>query len=334
MRVLVSLMAAVVFLALLLSVLWRDRERIDDLPIAPLAAATDLDRVTATWFGVSTVLIDDGETQILIDGFISRPTLVDIVLSRPVENDAAMINYVLNHYEMDRLAAIIPVHSHFDHAMDVGAIANRSSASILGSPSTAAISRGANVPEDQVVVVNGEAEYRFGEFTVRLLETPHAPVGWRGEVPLPGSIVEPLALPAPITAFRAGKSFSVLISHPDGTTLVHGSAGMREGAFAAVHADTVLLGVGLVESLGQDYVSNYWQHTITATGAKLVVPVHFDDYSRPFGTIDLMPRSIDNFRITAEWLIENRDQWDRDTELYLPEFAVPFALYPGDDPEA
>ncbi|NNC78055.1 MAG: MBL fold metallo-hydrolase [Woeseiaceae bacterium] len=334
MRVLVSLMAAVVFLGLLLSVLWRDREKIEDIPIPPITAATGQERVAATWLGVSTLLIDDGETQLLIDGFISRPNLVDILLNRPVDNDAATINHVLNHYRIDRLAAIIPVHSHFDHAMDIGAIANRSSASILGSESTARISRGARVPEDQVVVVNGSAEYQFGEFMVRLVESRHAPVGWRGSIPIPGTIDKPLSLPAPITAFRAGDSYSVLITHPEGTTLVQGSAGIREGALADFHADTVFLGVGLIEGLGQQYVSNYWQHTITATGAKLVIPVHFDDYSRPFGTVELMPRSIDNFRITAEWLIENRNKWDQDTRLYLPEFGVPFALYPGADPEA
>lgn len=334
MRIVVSIMAAVVFMGLLLSVLWRDREQLENLPIPPIPAATAQDRVTATWFGVSTLLIDDGETQLLIDGFISRPSLFDILLNKPVDNDAATINYVLNQYRMDRLVAIIPVHSHFDHAMDIGAIANRSSASILGSASTANISRGAAVPDDQLVVVGGDAEYQFGDFLVRLIESQHAPVGWRGSIPIPGSIDEPLKLPAPITEFRAGKSYSILIEHPQGTALVQGSAGIRQQALAEYHTDTVILGVGLVEGLGKEYVSDYWHHTVTSTGAKLVVPVHFDDYSRPFGTIDLMPRSIDNFRITAEWLIEYRNRWDQDTQLYLPIFGAPFALYPEDDPEA
>lgn len=333
-RILLALAAVVVLLALLLSVLWRDREKLADIPIPPAPAASDDTRVTAMWFGVSTLLIDDGETQLLIDGFISRPSLVDILLNRPVENDAARINFILNQFRIRRLAAIIPVHSHFDHAMDIGAIANRNSASILGSESTAQISRGAGVPDDQIVVVEGGAEYNFGEFTVRFIESLHAPVGWRGGVPLPGEIDKPVRLPAPITAFRAGKSYSIYISHPEGATLIQGSAGIRESALDNLVVDTVILGVGLIEGLGPDYVSNYWQHTVTSTGASVVIPVHFDDYTRPFGTVELLPRSIDNFRITAEWLIDNRDKWDNDTRLYLPEFGVPFTLYPEDDPEA
>ena len=120
-----------------------DRLSLAEIEWAPptINAATN-DAVTVTWFGVTTLLFDDGETQILIDGFFSRPSLADIVFSVPVQSSAAQINYVLDKFSMRRLAAIIPVHSHFDHAMDIGALANRSSASILGSATTVQIARG------------------------------------------------------------------------------------------------------------------------------------------------------------------------------------------------
>ncbi|MCP4299683.1 MAG: MBL fold metallo-hydrolase, partial [Gammaproteobacteria bacterium] len=148
--------------------LWRDRPSLDNIgwpaPVIASAAVTDL--VVVTWLGVTTLLFDDGETQILVDGFFSRPSIFDVVLNHPVENDAPMINFALDEYRMRRLAAIIPVHSHFDHAMDIGAIANRTSASVLGSESTAEIARGAGVPEDQITPVIGNQPYEFGRFTV------------------------------------------------------------------------------------------------------------------------------------------------------------------------
>ena len=110
------------------------------------------DAVTVTWLGVTTLLFDDGDTQVLIDGFFSRPSLADIVFGVSVQSNAAHINYIIDEYQLSRLAAIIPVHSHFDHAMDIGAIANRSSASILGSVTTAQLASGAGVPADQIVV--------------------------------------------------------------------------------------------------------------------------------------------------------------------------------------
>ncbi|MDX1516646.1 MAG: hypothetical protein R3288_07395 [Woeseiaceae bacterium] len=333
-RVLVVLAAAAAALALILSLLWRDRPALADITIADVPAFDgDEDAVTATWFGVTTLLIDDGETQILIDGFISRPTLLDVLMRRDVTSDAATINFFLNEYRVRRLAAVIPIHSHFDHAMDIGAIANRSSASILGSATSANIARGVGVPEDQIVVVQDGAEYTFGAFTVRFIESVHAPVGWGGSVPLPGTIDEPLPMPAPITAFREGGSYAVLVKHDQGTALIQGSAGISANALDGVTANTVLLGVGLLEGLGRDYMENYWRTTVTSTGADMVIPVHFDDYTQRFGDVVLLPRFLDNFADTASALLEFRGRWDGDARLFLPRFGVAFALYPEEDPE-
>tara|TARA_R110002049_G_scaffold9444_4_gene48043 strand:- start:10584 stop:11627 length:1044 start_codon:yes stop_codon:yes gene_type:complete len=313
-------------LCLLATVLWRDRIPLDEILLSPAPLATRETPVTVTWFGVTTLLFDDGETQLLIDGFVSRPTLADILLDRPVNNDAAKINYFLNEYEINRLAAIIPAHSHFDHAMDIAAIANRSSASILGSESSAHIGRGAGVPPDQIVVVADGADYTFGEFSVRFIATGHAPVGWRGAVPLPGAIESPLRMPAPVSAFREGGSYAIVVSHPSGSALVLGSAGLQPGKLDNLQVDTVFLGVGMIEGLGQAYIQDYWKYAVTATGAKTVVPVHFDDYTQPFGNISLAPKVLDDFSVTARVLQDSRKRWDADTQLFMPAFAVPMPL--------
>ncbi|MDJ0938523.1 MAG: MBL fold metallo-hydrolase [Woeseiaceae bacterium] len=323
-RIVAGLVATAAVLLLILTIIWRDRAPVDTVELDPAPDAES--ELSVTWFGVGTLLIDDGTTQILIDGFISRPTLMDVLLGRPVENDAATINYFLNEYRVRRLAAIIPVHSHFDHAMDVGAIANRSSASILGSESTANIARGVRVPEDQIVVVENNADYTFGNFTVRFIESVHAPVGWRGSVPFPGTIDEPLKMPAPVKAWREGGSYSVVISHPRNTLLVQGSAGIRVGALDDVEVDTVLLGVGLLGGLGDDYLRDYWNATVTATGASTVIPIHFDDYTKPFGTIAFPPSILDNVPELAARLRELRDTYDTETRIVLPGFAEPIPL--------
>ena len=334
-RTVIAVASVVVVGAVAAVWLWRDRASLDVIDWAPYPTiAPTLDAVTVTWLGVTTLLFDDGETQILIDGFFSRPSLADIVLGRPVQSDAATINYVLDEYRMRRLAALVPVHSHFDHAMDIGAIANRTSASILGSATTAQIARGAGVPEDQIIVAAGGNEYSFGRFTVTMIDSSHAPIGWAGSVPYAGAIDEPLATPAPISAWRAGRSYSIVVAHPHGTTLVQGSAGFLEGALGGVRADIVMLGVGLLEGLGREYAERYWQELVTTTGAAHVFPIHFDDYTQPFGEISLYPRALDNFVDTASWLEEFSETWDSDTRLHLPVFGKPVVLYPQASPEA
>ena len=312
-----------------------DRPDLDAIEWPPSAdLEPQPDSVTVTWFGVSTLLFDDGVTQVLIDGFFSRPSLADIVFDIPVQTDAAHINYVIDEYRLRRLAAIIPVHSHFDHAMDIGAIANRSSASILGSESTANVARGAGVPEDQIIVVETDVDYNFGDFTVRLIDSVHAPIGWGGATPLAGTIDAPLELPAPISAWREGASYTIVITHSQGTTLVNGSAGFLPGKLDQVRADVVMLGVWGLSNLGRDYVEQYWHALVTATGAQRVYPIHFGDYSQPFGEIEATPRVLDDFGDTAILLDDIRNVWDTSTRLYMPEFGKPIVLYPPATPEA
>ncbi len=321
--------AVLAVVAAILVWLWRDRPDLDniDWPTPAVASASSTDTVTVTWLGVTTLLFDDGETQILIDGFFSRPSLADVLFDRPVENDAAMINYALDEYRMRRLAAIIPVHSHFDHAMDVGAIANRTSASVLGSESTTQIARGAGVPEDQITLVTVKQRYEFGQFEVMLLPSMHAPIGWRGSVPLTGVIETPLELPQPVSAWREGGSYTIVIAHPQGTAIVQGSAGLPDASLGDIPADVVMLGVGGLETLGNNFAEQYWQSLVTATGARGVYPIHFDDFTRPFGEIDAGPSFIGDFAQTARWFEKFREQWDNDTALFVPEFGKPMAIY-------
>ena len=328
-RAAITVVAIVSLVSVTVALLWQNRASLDaiDWPAPAIASAANADAVTVTWLGVTTLLFDDGETQILIDGFFSRPSLVDIFLRRPVDNDAANINFTMNEFRMRRLAAIIPVHSHFDHAMDVGAIANRSSASILGSYSTAQIARGAGVPEDQIIVVDNMRSFEFGAFKVTLLPIGHAPIGWRGSVPFDGVIAEPLAMPQPVSAWRMGGAFTVVIEHPQGTALVQGSSAFRKYELEDIAADVVFLGVAQLNSLGRDYAELYWQHTVTATGSHSVYPIHFDDFMLPFGDVKLPPKFIDNFETTATWLDEFQRRWDRETSLFMPEFGKPIAIF-------
>ncbi len=316
--------------------LWRDRPSLDNIgwpaPVIASAAVTDL--VVVTWLGVTTLLFDDGETQILVDGFFSRPSIFDVVLNHPVENDAPMINFALDEYRMRRLAAIIPVHSHFDHAMDIGAIANRTSASVLGSESTAEIARGAGVPEDQITPVIGNQPYEFGRFTVTLVPSRHAPIGWRGAVPLAGTIDEPLTTPKPVSAWREGGSFTIVISHPEGTTVVQGSAGIADDSLRDVAADAVMLSVGGLATLGRDYAEQYWQSIVTATGAESVYLIHFDDFTKPFGETVPGPKLLGDLATMTEWFEAFRGRWDNDAQLFMPEFGRPIAIYAQPVPEA
>lgn len=308
---------------------WDERASVSDLgwPVAdPAGDAPDEsgDAVRVTWLGISTLLFDDGETQILIDGTFTRLSIADLLGVRRVRSDVAAVNYALDRFRINRLAAIVPVHSHFDHAIDAGHVANRTTAVILGSESTANIARGANVPVDQYqTLASGESRH-FGNFTVTLIETDHAPFGPLDEGFFPGVIDEPLEQPARVNAWRSGAVFSVFVSHPRGSTLVQGSAGFIPNLLADRQADVVMLGVGGLASLGSDYAHEYWRETVTATGAADVYAIHFEDFTLPFGDIRLFPDIADDMVSTAKWL--DAAAGDGSVIKRLP-FGVPITLY-------
>jgi L-ascorbate metabolism protein UlaG (beta-lactamase superfamily) len=312
-------------------VAWRWQERPEvaqlDWPVAG-STSESAERVTVTWLGITTLLFDDGETQILVDGTFSRPGLFDLLSQRRVWSDAASINAALAKFRISRLAAIIPVHSHFDHAMDAGYVANRTQAVVLGSESTANVVRGADVPVSQYqILADGEIR-QFGQFTIKLIESRHAPIGFGDAPPFPGTIDEPLAQPAAIRQWREGGTWSVLIAHPKGTALVQGSGGFIEGALAGETADVVMLGVAGLASLGPRYVGEYWRETVVSTGATRVFPVHYEDFTQPFGEVLLFPDIVDDLPETAKWLDELAADRRHPVSISRLPFGQAVAIYP------
>ena len=308
---------------------WQERSQIADLGW-PVATSTgeSAERVSVTWLGITTLLFDDGETQILTDGTFSRPDLFDVISQRRIYSDVATINYALAEFRMDRLAAIVALHSHFDHAMDVGLVANRTTAVVLGSESTANIARGANLPVDQYqILANGETR-QFGNFTITLIESRHAPIGIGGQPGFPGSINEPLQQPARVRDWKEGGAWSVLISHPQGTALVQGSAGFIEDALPEKSADAVMLGIAGLSSLGKDYVGQYWRETVVRTGAARVYPIHYEDFTQPFGELQLFPDIVDDVVVTAGWIDDLAADTEHPVSVSTLPFGQPVAIFP------
>jgi L-ascorbate metabolism protein UlaG (beta-lactamase superfamily) len=324
----IAVAIVIVFLSLLLWRMWQIRGSVDatgwDYAIV---ASEPSDHVTATWLGTTTILFDDGETQVLIDGAFTRVGALDSIFLRPVRSDIATINYAMTTFGMSRLTAIIPVQSHHDHAIDVGHVANRSNAVVLGSESTAMIVRGADVPVDQYQVLASGESRQFGEFTIKLVANLHAPIGTDNQEIFPGVIERPLRQPARISDYRTGVAWSVFVSHPRGTTLVQGSAGFIEGLLAEETADVVMASMAGLAGLGEAYTRDYWTETVTATGAPRVIAIHHDDFMAPFGEVRLLPDMFDKVLRAAGWIDDIVAEQNGGVTIELPPFGKPIILY-------
>lgn len=264
-----------------------------DLPVAE----GDL---SITFLGVATLLISDGQTSLMTDGFFSRPSLAKVVLRR-LDPDGARIDAALNRVGVDRLAAVLPVHSHFDHAMDSAVVAERTGAQLVGGSSTANIGRGHGLPESRIDQVAPGEPREYGDFTLTLFEGAHCPPDR-----YPGTIDAPLRTPARASAYKCGEAWSTLIRHRSGpSVLIQGSAGSVTGALRGQQVDVVYLGIGQLGVQSADYIQDFWRETVLAVGAKHVVLIHWDDFFRSLDEpLRALPYAGDDLDATMRLLID------------------------------
>lgn len=242
--------------------------------VAGAAAGTPL---AVTWLGVSTLLIDDGSSALLTDGYFSRPSLPRVLLGR-VCPDPARIDGCLSRAGVDRLAAVIAAHTHIDHALDSAVVAERTGAPLVGGESCANIGRGHGLPEDRLVVAEPGRPLTLGGYQVTLIESGHCPPDR-----FPGAITAPVTPPVRASAYRCGESWSILVAHRASgrRLLIAGSAGFLPGALAAHRAEVAYLGIGQLGRQPRAYLQDYWSQTVRAVGARTVVLIHWDDFFAP-----------------------------------------------------
>jgi L-ascorbate metabolism protein UlaG (beta-lactamase superfamily) len=245
---------------------------------APAAAADA--PLTVTWAGVTTLLVDDGDSALMTDGFFSRPSLA-AVGARKLTPSQPRIDGCLARLGVSSLDAVLPVHTHFDHAMDSAVVAARTGAKLVGGTSTAQVGRGQGLAEDRLVTARPGNPITLGakgNWVVTLIEGDHCPPDR-----FPGKITAPVVPPVKASAYRCGESWSTLIHHlpTDRRLLIVGSAGYVTGALSGQRADVAYLGIGQLGLQPERYLVDYWTETVRTVGARRVVLIHWDDFFRP-----------------------------------------------------
>jgi L-ascorbate metabolism protein UlaG (beta-lactamase superfamily) len=245
------------------------------------------DAVQVTYFGNTTLLIRDGTTTLLVDGFLSRPGFFQTFfgkMSPRGDVDAELRNIGVNH-----LDAILVGHAHHDHALDATELADRYETKVIGSESFAQIYRGSHRAGCNstllTVPTNGElftVPNESGAFKVRFVRSELVRSFTFVQRMIEGHITGPLHLPARFSKFKCGNVYALHIFHPQGSILVTTTAGAARGALqpSQYKANVAFLSTGFLSKETPAAQQAYWDETIEATQANVVVPVHWDDFTR------------------------------------------------------
>ncbi len=272
--------------------------RPDDIAFAPDAFTVPAGRapVRVTWLGTAGFSIEHDGYVVLIDPYLTRASLLRC-LRGGLTSDAAL---VARH--APRAHAIVAGHTHFDHALDVPAIAKATGATVYGSRSCARLCRAAGVAEARVVDVESRVarephRAEVGPFELRFVPSAHSAFAL-GRVPFEGDIADCAELPLGVSGYRCGAVFSVDV-RVAGRRIYHlGSADLVDGA-PAPGADLLLCCVA-----GWTTTARFAPRVMGALRPGAVLLSHWDDFFSPLsaGARPLpamkMPRLVD--ALTAE----------------------------------
>lgn len=236
--------------------------------------------VQIKYVGISTILITDGKTHLMTDGFFSRPSSLRFLLSK-VSPEKENIGWSLNKLGVKKLEAVFAVHSHFDHAMDSPEVVKQTNALLIGSESTANIGRGWGLKENQIKVFKHRQPMQFGDFKVTPILSKHFEFPDSDILKGDQNIRKPLVPPVKAMDYKMGGAYVLYFEHPKGNFLIQGSAGFIKDDLKNFKADIVFLGIGGLGSQTKAYQENYFKEVVDMLEAKKVFIIHWEDFFSP-----------------------------------------------------
>ena len=240
---------------------------------ADFAVPTSRGPIRVTWLGTAGFSIEHDGTTVLIDPYLTRASIPSL-LAAPLRSDPAA---VARH--APRADAIVAGHTHFDHVLDVPAIARATGARVFGSRSCAALCQSAGVPDPQVVDVEsamrGEPHRaEVGPFSLRFIPSVHSAF-LLGRIPFPGDISDCDQLPLRTHRYRCGAVFGVELRVADKTLYHLGSADLLD-ARAPRNIDLLLMCVA-----GWTTTPRFTDRVMRAFTPRAILLSHWDNFLSP-----------------------------------------------------
>lgn len=288
---------AVVVIALTAATVLNFRPSMDRWPRMQPATQASESGIELRFIGTTGVVISDGTDTLVIDGFVTRPSLQKLLLS-PIRPDADEVQTVRAMTGVETLGAIMVTHSHFDHAMDAPEWVRQAGGEVWGTTSTRNIASAEGIHTARIVSA-GQSR-TLGDFTVSFFDLAHAPKELMG-----GEIGDDFSLPAKASDYKSGGGLGFYFVYGQCRILAVPSAGTIHADLKDYPADIVLLSIGMLGKQDEAYIEKYWRKAVVDSGAKLVIPVHWDDFARSFEKpVKPLPYAVDRVDVAMRKITE------------------------------
>ena len=221
------------------------------------------------WLGVAGFALTCEGTTVLIDPYVTRHPIGDLLRRRVVRSDPEAVA------TLPRADAILLGHTHFDHALDAPAVARRDRARVYGGRSAAHL-MGLHGLADLAVEVEAHRPIEIGPFTVTFVPSVHAKLILGRAVPNGGELTCEHLDGLTDSAYACGQVWGIRIE-VDGAVLYHqGSADLLDDEVPAGGVDAFLCGIA-----GRQVTPDYVGRILRRLDPAVVVVSHHDDFFRP-----------------------------------------------------
>lgn len=228
--------------------------------------------LSLTWFGTAGFRLAYQGTVLWIDPYVTRLSLGELVRRKVVPpSDAAVERWI------DAADAVLVGHTHFDHALDVPAIAKQHGCKVYGSRSLQHL-MGLHGLAEQAVVVTPHVDHHVGPFRFHFVPSLHSKLQLGLGIPYSGELTCDHVDHLTPQAYKCGQVWGILIEVA-GIRLYHqGSCDLVESEIRDRNVDVLLAGIS-----GRRFTKDYFARIIGAVAPQLIVPTHYDNFFVPLG---------------------------------------------------
>jgi L-ascorbate metabolism protein UlaG (beta-lactamase superfamily) len=245
-----------------------DRDAID---ATAWTGGPDLPRgLELEWLGTSGFRLGYQGHQLLIDPYLSRIPLGDVVRRRVARPRWDAISRWV-----PAASAILVGHTHFDHAMDTPVIARELGCPAYGSASLVRL-MALHGLADRAVEVAPHRRHEVGPFRFHFVPSRHSKLALGLWTPADGELsCEHLDELTP-RAYRCGQVWGICVEVAGVRFYHQGSCDLVDDELRDRGVDYLLAGIA-----GRRFTARYVERLLRGLEPRVIVPHHWDDFFRP-----------------------------------------------------
>lgn len=221
------------------------------------------------WYGTAAFEVRTAKASVFFDPYLSREALSGLLFGPALPKPARWPG------TFSRPDAIFIGHGHFDHYLDAPELARKTGAALYASADALQVARLEHTAADRLHAIAGGMQIPVGDLVVEVVTGHHSDMPTQALCG--GMMGAKVKVPMWFLDYKNGPTFGFVI-HWRGRSLVHiDSADFVDAALEGHKADVALFAMS-----GWPYTKNVFSRLYEAIGPDVLVPMHHDDFFRPF----------------------------------------------------